>query len=282
MKLIDTHSHINFNQFKDDAGEVIQRALSSDTEMIVVGAEHKTSRRGLEYANKYERGVYAAVGLHPLHLQKITAEEEKEQVKFDTRGEEFNYDNYFKLANFDKVVAIGEVGLDYYHINLSDDLEKIKKKQQEVFTKQLLLAREMDLPVIIHCRVAHLDMLNLLKEFKQKYASLLPSDRPWGVMHCFSGDEDLAWEYFNLGLMVSFTGLITFSKQWDDLIRKMPSDKFMVETDCPFMTPEPYRGQRNEPALVKYVAQRMAEIRKTSAEKIADISTQNAQAFFEI
>lgn len=282
MKLIDTHSHINFNQFKDDADQVVHRALKSDTEMIVVGAEYKTSRRGLEYANKYEKGVYSAVGLHPLHLQNINVDEKKEEANFKTTGEEFNYDNYAKLTNFDKVVAIGEVGLDYYHINLSDNLEEIKKRQREVFIKQLLLAGEMELPAIIHCRVAHLDMLNLLKEFKQKYASFIPTDRPWAVMHCFSGDEDLAWEYFNLGLMISFTGLITFSKQWDDLIRKMPSDKFMVETDCPFMTPEPYRGQRNEPVLVKYVAQRIAEIRKTSLEKIADISTKNARAFFEI
>lgn len=282
MKLIDTHSHINFKQFKDDAGEVVHRALKNDIEMIVVGAEYRTSRRGLEYANKYERGVYSAVGLHPLHLQREVVEEKEEGAVFKTSGEQFYYDNYLKLTNFDKVVAVGEVGLDYYHINLSENLEEIKRKQREIFVKQLLLAREADLPAIIHCRVAHLDMLALLKDFKQKYSRFIPSDRPWAVMHCFSGDEDLAWEYFNLGLMVSFTGLITFSKQWDDLIRKMPSDKFMVETDCPFMTPEPYRGQRNEPVLVKYVAQRIAEIRRTSLEKIADISTKNAQTFFDI
>lgn len=282
MKLIDTHSHINFNQFKEDGDEVIKRALKKDIEMIIVGAEYKTSRRAIEYANRYEKGVYSAVGLHPLHLEKITAEEEQENVSFKTRGEEFYYDIYEKLARADEVVAIGEVGLDYYYINLADNLSEIKKKQQEILVKQLLLARRLDLPVIIHCRVAHLDMLSLLKDFKQKYARYLPSDRPWGVMHCFSGDEDLAWQYFNLGLMISFTGLITFSKQWDDLIRKMPSDRFMVETDSPFMAPEPYRGKRNEPLLVKYVAQRIAEIRKTSLEKIADISTKNAQAFFEI
>ncbi|MFO7806926.1 MAG: TatD family hydrolase [Candidatus Moraniibacteriota bacterium] len=282
MKLIDTHSHINFNQFKEDGGEVIQRALKKDVEMIIVGAEYKTSRRAIEYANKYEKGVYSAVGLHPLHLQKITAQEEEENISFDTRGEEFHYDIYEKLAKSDEVVAIGEVGLDYYHINLAENLNEIKKRQQEVLVKQLLLARELDLPVIIHCRMAHLDLLSLLKDFKKKYARYLPNDRPWGVIHCFSGDEDLAWRYFNLGLMISFTGLITFSKQWDDLIRKMPSDRFMIETDCPFMAPEPYRGKRNEPLLVKYVAQRIAEIRSTELEKIADISTKNAQAFFEI
>ncbi len=282
MKLIDTHSHINFNQFKEDGDEVIQRALGYGIEMIIVGAEYKTSKRAIDYANKYEKGVYAAVGLHPIHLQEVIAQEKEDNIKFKTRAEEFNHDIYEKLANADEVVAIGEVGLDYYYISLNDNLSEIKKLQKDVFVKQLLLARELDLPVMLHCRVAHLDMLSLLKDFKQKYSRYLPSDRPWGVMHCFSGDEDLAWQYFNLGLMISFTGLITFSKQWDDLIRKMPSDRFMVETDCPFMTPELYRGKRNEPVLVKYVAQRISEIRKTSIEKIADISTKNAQAFFDI
>jgi len=281
MKFLDTHCHINFKNFQDDADQVIAKALRHDTGMVVVGAEYKTSKRALDYANKYERGVYAAVGLNRLNLEKISADE-GEEGGFETRGEEFVYDNYEKLANFEKVVAIGEIGLDYYHIKLSSDVEKIKQKQKEVFIQQLLLARNLDIPAIIHCRIAHVDLLALLKEFKEKHKSIIPKDRPWAVVHCFSGDEDLAWEYFNLGLMISFTGLITFSKQWDTLIRKMPSDRFMIETDCPFMAPEPYRGKRNEPALVSYVAERIAEIRKTSVDKIADISTRNAEDFFDI
>lgn len=281
MKFIDTHAHINFRSFREDGDKVIARALEHDTGMVIVGAEYKTSKRALEYVNKYENGIYAAVGLHPLHLEKVVADE-NEEGSFETRGEEFVYDNYEKLANFEKVVAIGEIGLDYYHIKLSSDVDRIKRKQQEVFLKQLLLARELDIPAIIHCRIAHIDLLNLLREFKDKHKSIIPKDRPWGVVHCFSGDEDLAWEYFNLGLMISFTGLVTFSKQWDDLIRKMPSDKFMIETDCPFMSPEPHRGERNEPVFVRYVAERIAEIRNTSTDKIADISTQNARNFFEI
>lgn len=281
MKLIDTHAHINFKNYRDDADEVIGRALDNDTGMVVVGAESKTSKRALEYANKYESGVYAAVGLHPLHLEKITADED-EEGEFETRGEDFNYDNFEKLANFEKVVAIGEIGLDYYHIKLSSNVEEIKNRQKQALEEQLLLARNLELPAIIHCRIAHIDLLSILKDFKDKYKDLIPKDTPWGVVHCFSGDEDLAWEYFNLGLMISFTGLITFSKQWDDLIRKMPSERFMVETDCPFMAPEPYRGKRNEPAWVVYVAKRMAEIRNTTVEKVAEISTRNARNFFEI
>ena len=111
---------------------------------------------------------------------------------------------------------------------------------------------------------------------------MVNSEEPWGVVHCFSGDENLAWEYFNLGLLISFNGIITFSKQYDDLIRKMPPNKFMIETDCPFLTPEPYRGKRNEPVLVWYVANRIAEIRNVKIEKIAEISTKNAKMFFDI
>lgn len=281
---IDTHAHINFNAFSGDADEVIRRSLAGDTWMILVGSEYKTSRKGLDYANKYEKGVYAAVGLHPIHLDDLTVKNDDEngEYSFRAKAEEFNYDSYEKLAKFEKVVAIGEIGLDYYHINLAGDVYAIKKKQQEVFRQQLLLARSLDLPAIIHCRQAHDDMLAVLSDFKRKHKEIIPADRPWGVMHCFSGDEDLAWKYFSLGLIISFTGLITFSKRWDDLIRKMPPEKFMLETDSPFMTPEPYRGERNEPVLVKYVAQRIAEIKNSTLERVADITTRNAKEFFGI
>lgn len=279
---IDTHAHINFSAFKDDADEVIRRSLSKNTEMILVGSEYKTSQKGLDYANKYEKGVYAAVGLHPLHLEEIVIKGEKGEYSFKTKSEEFNYDNYEKLAKFEKVVAIGEAGLDYYHINLSGNIRKIKSKQQEIFLQQLVLARNLDYPIIIHCRQAHDDMLVILKDFKKKHRSMVPPNQSWGVMHCFSGDEDLAWQYFSLGLMISFTGLITFSKQWDDLIRKMPLEKFMIETDCPYMTPEPYRGERNEPVLVKYVAGRIAEIKNLSIERVAEITAKNARSLFKI
>jgi len=280
--LVDTHSHINFKEFKDDTDEVIRRALDRETWMVVVGSEYKTSQRALNLANKYEKGVYAAVGLHPIHLEKQVARDKKWDYEFVTRAEEFNYDNYEKLAKFEKIVAIGEVGLDYFHINLDEDVGAIKKKQQDVFGQFLLLARSLDLPAIIHCRQAHDDMLSILKDFKKNYRELIPTNKPWAVMHCFSGDEDLAWKYFSLGLMISFTGMITFSKRWDDLIRKMPPDRLMIETDCPYMTPEPHRGERNEPALVQFVAKRIAEIRNLTPERVAEITTQNAREFFGI
>lgn len=278
--LIDTHAHVNFSAFKDDADEVIRRALDNETWMILVGTEYKTSKRALDYANKYERGVFATVGLHPIHLQSISAK--GEDYEFQGRAEDFNYEVYERLAKSNKAAAIGEIGLDYYHIDKTQNAAAVKERQKEIFIEQFKLARELDLPVIIHCRQAHDDMLAILKDLKKRYRDILPKDKPWGVMHCYSGDEDLAWQYFNLGLIISFTGLITFSVLWDDLIRRVPLEKIMIETDCPYMTPEPYRGQRNEPILVKYVAKRIAEIKNLSIEKVADITTKNAREFFSI
>jgi TatD DNase family protein len=282
MRFIDTHAHVNFKKFSSDAEEVILNSLNNDTGMILVGADYKTSKRALDLANKYENGIYAAVGLHPIHLEDITEEGKDGREVVRVRAEQFNYDNYEKLASFEKVVAIGEIGLDYHHLKLNSDLEKAKSRQKEVLIKQLSLARSLDLPAIVHCRVAHDDLLKTLKEFREDNKEQIPSGKEWGVIHCFSGDENLAWQYFQLGFLISFTGIITFSSQWDDLIRKMPMDKFMIETDCPFMTPEPYRGHRNEPALVAYVAERIAAIRNVEIEKIAEISSANACRLFKI
>ncbi len=275
---IDTHTHINFNDFKEDGDQVIREALSENVWMIVVGTDYRSSKKALNYANKYERGVFAAVGLHPSALIDFYDQKTNKTIK----AEEFNNDIYEKLASFDKVVAIGEIGLDYYYLNRREDAEEQKKKQKDVFVKQLILARRLNLPVIIHCRQAHDDMLEILSSFRKEYRHLIPQQKYWGVIHCFSGDEDLAWKYFNLGLIISFTGIITFSNQWDDLIRRVPLEKIMIETDSPFLAPEPFRGKRNEPILVKYVAQHIANIKNISIEQVAKVTTRNAKEFFNI
>ncbi len=278
MIFFDTHAHLNFKTFAQDADEVIKRALNNKVWMINIGVEYQTSKRALDYANKYEHGVWAAVGLHPIHIYQIQAQDE--DYDFVTRGEELNIGLYEKLASFEKVVAIGEIGLDYYHLPKDNQIEA-KEKQKQVFLAQLTLARRLNLPAIIHCREAHSDMLALLKQFRRDNRELFQGlKKPWGVMHCFTGDEDLAWQYFSLGLLVSFTGFITFSNQWDELLRKLPLDKFMIETDSPFMTPVPHRGKRNEPLYVKYVAQKIAEVKKVSLETIAQATTKNAQILF--
>ena len=202
--LIDTHAHINFNDYKDDGDKVVRRALASEVWLIVPGIDHKSSKKALDYANRYEKGVYAAIGLHPNSLEGFYDSKSGQTI----RGEEFNNDVYEKLASFPKVVGVGEIGLDYYYLQKGHRAAQIKKKQKEVFISQLILARRFDLPVIIHCRQAHDDMIEILSDFRKSNRNLIPSNRPWGALHCFSGDEDLAWKYFNLGLMISFTGLI--------------------------------------------------------------------------
>lgn len=276
----DTHSHINSEAFNLDADRVIKRALDNQTALMIIGTDYKSSKRALDLANKYETGVWAAVGLHPLSLR--SQHEDKTTGEKGSMAEKFNYDMYATLAKFPKAVAIGEIGLDYAWREIDADVEVYKKEQQHVLREQLTLALRFELPVIIHCRQAHDDLLPLLTEFRQANKHKLPKDRPWGVIHCFSGDENIAWQYFNLGLIISFTGLITFSQRWDELIRKVPADKIMIETDSPYMTPEPHRGKRNEPVLVSYVAQRMAEIRGVNLQTIMEMTTGNAETLFKL
>ncbi len=276
----DTHSHINTDAFASDADKVIKRALDHHTSLVIIGTDYKSSKKALDQANRYETGVWAAIGLHPQSLQPYI--EESSDGPKEIPAEKFNFDMYATLAKFPKTVAIGEIGLDYSWRETDIDIETIKKEQKTVLSEQLLLARRFDLPVIIHCRQAHDDLLPLLQNFRHQHKDIIPKDRPWGVIHCFSGDENLAWQYFNLGLIISFTGLITFSQRWDELIRKVPSDKIMIETDSPYMTPEPHRGKRNEPVLVRFVAERIAEIRGVSIEKVAEMTTANARLLFKL
>ncbi|HEB01535.1 MAG TPA: TatD family deoxyribonuclease [Candidatus Portnoybacteria bacterium] len=251
--LIDTHAHLNFKAFKNDFSQVIRDSLKQETWLINVGSQLETSQKAVEIAEKYQTGVYAAVGLHPIHVD----------------DEEFDSEKYQELAKSSKVVALGETGLDY-------KANSNKNHQKEVFRKHLELAEKLSRPVIVHCRQAHNDVLEILKSFLREGHSLK------GVMHCFSGDWSQAQEYFKLGFLISFTGLITFARDWDQLIEKAPLEKLMIETDCPFMTPEPHRGKRNEPVYVKYVAEKIAEIKKLDFEKVVQQTTQTAKNLFNL
>ncbi|MCD4705970.1 TatD family hydrolase, partial [bacterium] len=203
-------------------------------------------------------------------------------MQFKSRKENFDYNNYEKLAVNNKVVAIGEIGLDYFHIKdravdeISDEQEKkIKEEQKEIFIKQFKLAQELNLPVMIHCRDAHNDLIEILQKLKIDY----PQAK--GVIHCFNQNLIIAKKYFDLDFLISFTGIVTFAKGFD-WIKDIPEDRFMIETDAPYLTPNPHRGERNEPVYVKYIAKKIAEIRNTSFEKVAKITTQNAKNFFQI
>lgn len=280
MKLIDTHSHVNFNAYRDDSEEIIKKALDNDTWVINVGSQLSTSRRAVKMAENYDEGVYAAVGIHPVHLMELHVDED--EVHFESRAEELDYDIYKELAQNKKVVAIGEVGLDYHRISdmikeiMTNEMEqKIKEKQKEVFIKQFELAQELELPMIIHCRDAHEDMIELIKKLKIHH----PHAR--GVIHCFTDGYEIAKQYFELGFMISFTGIVTFAKGFE-WIKDIPEDRFMIETDAPYLTPIPHRGQRNEPVYVQYVASKIAQFRCCHPDEIAKITTRNARKFFNI
>jgi len=272
--LIDTHAHINFNAYKDDGDEVVKRALAEDVWMINVGSEKKTSERAVDYAQKYKEGVFAAVGLHPgsLAAQEIDEKvDDKETVKFKMEAEGFDYELYKNLAQEEKVVAIGEVGLDYYRNPSRKELQK------EVLLEQLGLAESLNKPVLLHCREAHEDLLKILQTWT------LVGNKPLrGVIHSFSGSWSQAQEYLKMGFSLGFNGIITFAQDYDEIVRQMPMDRLVLETDCPYLTPIPFRGKRNEPSYVKYVAEKVAELRGISFEEVAEVTTRNARELFKI
>lgn len=271
--LIDTHAHVNFNAYKDDGDLVIKRALENNVWMINVGSQYSTSWRAVEYAKKYPEGVFASVALHPIHLKNRKIKEEvdsQESLEFESREEKFDYEKYKKLAIQPKVKAIGETGLDYYHLDKRKEEEQ-KKLQKESFIKHLALAKELDKPLIIHCREAHQDVLEILKNRKLK-----------GVVHSFSGRWSQAQQYLEMGFYLGFNGLITFARDYDKVIKNAPLERILLETDCPYLTPIPFRGQRNEPLYVKYVVQKIAELKGVSFDEVARTTTEGARKLFRI
>ncbi|MFC1700926.1 TatD family hydrolase [Patescibacteria group bacterium] len=282
--LIDTHAHVNFNAYKDDGAQVIKRALDNDICMILVGAQYSTSKRAVEYAQKYKKGVYAAIGLHPSHLREQTVKD-KNDINFSTKQEVFDLEKYRELAKDKKVVAIGEIGLDYHQTEKEED----KYNQKQVFIEQLDLARQIDKPVIIHCREAYDDLFELLSVFSSGCASC-PYACPGagggsplrGVVHCFAGDVEIAKKFLSIGFYIGFTGIITFTEQYNNVIKEIPLDKILIETDCPYLSPVPERGKRNEPSYVRYVAEKIARIKEIDFNKVAEQTTNNAKELFGI
>lgn len=277
-EFIDIHSHVNLSAFDNDRDEVIERTLENKTWMINVGTQIDTSQKAIEIANQYEKGVYAIVGLHPVHTCK-SHHDEKELGEggkdFTSRGESFDFETYKKLAEDKKVVGIGECGLDYYHLD-----EESIKKQKEIFIQHIELANEMKKPLMLHIRNpatsfganAYKDALEILK----KYAKV-PGD-----VHFFAGDYDTAKQFFDLGFTISFTGVITFAKEYKDVVRNSPLDMIMSETDCPYVSPIPYRGKRNEPSYVCEVVKKIAEIKGLDLEVVKNQLVQNARRTFSI
>ena len=276
--MIDTHCHLNFKAFKDDTDEVIARAREAGVSSIInVGSQWDTSERAVKLATEKEN-LYAAIALHPIHLYEQEVDEE--EIHFKTKAEIFEPARYRALAqSSNKVVAIGECGLDYYHWPAGEAVAEVKAKQAELFRQHIKLASELNLPLIIHCREAYDDLLEILAEVKSSKPELR------GVVHCFIGNRDQATKFLALGLYLSFTAIITFKNagaELLDVVRGAPLERIMVETDSPYLAPQAYRGQRNEPAYMVEVAKKIAELRGVSYGEIDKVTTSNAQQLFNL
>ena len=262
--LIDTHAHLCYPDFVEELPAVIQRATAAGVMKIVsIATDLDAARRTLEIAGKFD-GVYAAVGLHPGEVPDVGLCDMKELRQ---------------LAAEPKVVAIGETGLDYYR-EAKDDAA-LRQQQKDLFWAHLELAKERRLPVVIHNRAAEADILEILSA----HAESLPKDwRPWGVMHCFSGNEKFAFDCIEIGLLISYTGILTFKNAaaLRDVAKKVSLDHVMLETDAPYLAPEPHRGKRNEPAYVPLIAEALAQVKGVSVEEVARATTENANRLFRL
>jgi TatD DNase family protein len=255
MMLIDSHAHLEMPEFKKDLEAVIQRAKGSGVEYIfTVGTEKKDWKRAVEIADSHP-SIYAILGVHPHNAKEID-----DQTYPTLRG----------LCRNGKVKAYGEIGLDFFR-NLSPRDIQLKR-----FREQIGLAKELDLPIVIHDREAHRETLEILKSEK--------AEESGGIIHCFSGDYEMAKACLDMGFYISIPGSITFKKAEGsrEIVERIPLESLLVETDAPFLTPEPFRGKRNEPSYVRYTAQKVAEIKKVSFEKVAEITTQNALRVYRL
>ena len=253
--LFDSHAHLDDERFWEDRDAVIQSMPEAGVGLIMnVGADMPSSRRSLVLAKKYPF-IYAAVGVHPHDVEDMT---------------EADLQDLRELAGEEKVRAIGEIGLDYHYDKSPRD------KQKYWFEKQIELAQDLDLPIIIHCRDAMQDCMDILRSYDFSRTS--------GVMHCYSGSAETAEEVVKMGMYVAFGGAITFknNKKACHVVQSVPLERLLIETDCPYLTPEPYRGKRNDSRYVKYVAEKVAEFRGLPVEEVEKVTMTNAKCLFQI
>jgi TatD DNase family protein len=269
MKYFDAHTHVQFVAYQDDREATIQRAADAGVVMNVVGTQKDTSAAAVALAEKYDH-IYASVGLHPIHTSKSYHDAKEfgsEGKAFTSRGEEFDIANYKMLAENPRTIAIGECGLDYYRLEADT-----KKLQEETFIQQIELANAVGKPLMLHIRNAYDDALAILKrEAKVK-----------GDVHFFAGDWETAKKFLNFGFTLSFTGVITFTHDYDEVIKNAPLDMLLSETDAPYVTPVPFRGKRNESSYIPLVVERIAQIRNEDPEKVRQQLFTNAHRVFGI
>ena len=275
--LIDTHCHIQFQAYKDDREEVILRCQEKGMILNVVGTQKDTSKLAVELAEQHEN-MYASIGTHPLHLHPTHVDEE--ETSFQSREEGFDWDYYSELAKSKKVVAIGETGLELFHVPKDKSKEEVLKKQKQVFLDHVEFADEYDLALVIHCRDAHDEMVELLQSLNRQIR---------GTMHCFTSDWEHAEAYLDMGLHLGFTGVVTFppkktgplpQEKLNEVIEKIPLDRIVVETDSPYLAPQAYRGKRSEPWMVEEVVGHIAGVRGKNCEEMSLIIARNTQNLF--
>ncbi len=255
MMLIDSHAHLEMPEFRRDLEEVIQRARESGVEYIfTVGTEKKDWERAIEIAHSHPR-IYAVLGVHPHHAKEI---------------DDQTYPALRKLCRGEEVKAYGEIGLDFYRDHSPRDV------QLEKFREQIRLAREIGLPIVVHDREAHRETVEILKSEKAGECG--------GIIHCFSGDERMARECIDMGFYISVPGSITFKNAagFQEIVKALPLESLLLETDAPFLAPVPFRGKRNEPSYVRYTAEKVAEIKKVSVEEVAGVTAENALKVFRL
>lgn len=268
MELIDIHAHLDFKDYDSDRAEVIKRTREAECGVINVGVDLETSKAVIKLAEENNL-MWATVGIHPTDHQGRSLMKEGD------------WQELAKLAVHDKVVAIGECGLDYFHLDekLGRGASKLKEKQKEVFERQIELAIRLDKPLMLHIRDAYDDVLEILKRFPVSTAGG-PVAR--GNVHFFAGDWEQAQKFLDIGFTLSFTGVITFARNYDEVIKNTPLDKIMAETDSPFVAPVPHRGQRNEPLHIRYVIEKIAEIKDLSPEIVAGQLLKNAHCNYQL
>ncbi len=285
--LIDTHSHLHFSSYDQDREQVHQRMREFDVKTITVGTAMTTSRPALEYAEKHD-DTWASVGYHPEHLTS-PYEDEDEKGVLDVP---YDADELKRLAQSPRVVAIGETGLDYHRLEEGDTASR--EKQMKCFREQIQIAQDVNKALIVHMRDAFLDTYNILREIRD--SSYPPGQSPLGggelriVIHAFSGTLEEAKKFLDLNCYLGIGGVVTFKPRkgtlaidsLSEIVKKIPLDKILLETDAPWLAPQPVRGQRNEPANVRFVAEHVAKILELPYDRICEMTSENAKRCFMI
>jgi TatD DNase family protein len=266
--LIDTHCHLDDKVYEKDLEVVVKQALADDIWIVTVGSDYASSVRAVNIAERYPSGVYAAVGFHPRKVSQGKIEEDKLM----------DLEKFFQLANHPKVVAIGETGLDFHHlpdIRSKQDrqrAEQTKENQKKVLSRFLQLSSELRLPLLLHCREAHDEMLSMLGRWDRTSRSADVR----GIIHHFSGGWKAAKRYFGLDFMISATGLMTYGAHQSDVFRKAPLDRIVLESDCPHLCAVPWSHRRCQPTYLETVAISLAGLRRVSLEQVSRVTTENA------